>query len=107
MFHLLEHLENPVPVLAHLTQFLKPGDLFIIEVPIILYVDMAFSHECNPGPFFSFSTTTLSMHMEKAGLETVSFSPIGDDGNLWGVFKTSDQKKRPFQLSSLSLLRLN
>ena len=31
--------------------------------------------------------------MEKAGFETVSCSPIGDAGNLWGVFKTLDQKK--------------
>ena len=33
------------------------------------------------------------MLMEKAGFETVSCSPIGDAGNLWGVFKTSGQKE--------------
>ena len=93
MFHVLEHLENPVLNLAHLLQFLNPDGHFIIEVPNITYADMAFSHKWHPGHLFSFSATTLSMLMEKAGFETVSCSPIGDGGNLWGVFKTSDQKK--------------
>ena len=93
MFHVLEHLENPVLDLAHLGKFLNPGGHFIIEVPNITYADMAFSHKWHPGHLFSFSATTLSMLMEKAGFETVSCSPIGDAGNLWGVFKTSDQKK--------------
>ena len=93
MFHVLEHLENPVFDLVHLGQFLKPGGHFIIEVPNILYADMAFSHKWHPGHLFSFSVETLSMLMEKAGFETVSCSPIGDAGNLWGVFKASGQKE--------------
>jgi len=93
MFHVLEHLENPVLDLAHLGQFLKPGGLFIIEVPNILYVDMAFSHKWHPGHLFSFSARTLSMLMKKAGFETVVCSPIGDAGNLWGIFKFADQKE--------------
>jgi 2-polyprenyl-3-methyl-5-hydroxy-6-metoxy-1,4-benzoquinol methylase len=93
MFHVLEHLENPVLDLAHLGQFLKPGGHFIIEVPNILYADMAFSHKWHPGHLFSYSSTTLSMLMEKAGFETVTCVPIGDAANLWGVFKTSGQKK--------------
>ena len=93
MFHVLEHLENPVLDLAHLGQFLNPGGILSLRCPTLSYADMAFRHKWHPGHLFSFSATTLSMLMEKAGFETVSCSPIGDAGNLWGVFKTSDQKK--------------
>ena len=89
MFHVLEHLEDPIRDLVHLGQFLNPDGHFIIEVPNILYPDMAFSHKWHPGHLFSFSDRTLSMLMEKAGFETVSCSPIGDAGNLWGGFKRS------------------
>jgi 2-polyprenyl-3-methyl-5-hydroxy-6-metoxy-1,4-benzoquinol methylase len=89
MFHVLEHLENPVRDLSHLGQFLKPGGKLVIEVPNILYPDMAFSHKWHPGHLFSFTDQTLSLLLEKAGFSTISCAPIGDGGNLWGVFERS------------------
>jgi 2-polyprenyl-3-methyl-5-hydroxy-6-metoxy-1,4-benzoquinol methylase len=89
MFHVLEHLENPVRDLSHLGQFLKPEGKLVIEVPNILYPDMAFSHKWHPGHLFSFTDQTLSLLLEKAGFSTISCAPIGDGGNLWGVFERS------------------
>jgi len=91
MFHVLEHLENPVRDLSHLGQFLKPGGKLVIEVPNILYPDMAFSHKWHPGHLFSFTDQTLPLLLEKAGFSTISCAPIGDGGNLWGVFEISER----------------
>lgn len=87
MFHVLEHLEHPIRDLSHLGKLLKPEGFFVIEVPNILYPNMAFPHKWHPGHLFSFSAQTLSMLMQKAGFKTISCEPIGDGGNLWGVFQ--------------------
>ena len=87
MFHVLEHLENPIRDISHLGNLLKLGGYFVIEVPNILYPDMAFSHKWHPGHLFSFSAMTLSMLMQKAGFKTISCAPMGDGGNVWGVFQ--------------------
>ena len=52
IFHVLEHLENPVRDLSCLAGFLKPDGKLVIEVPNILYPDMAFSHKWHPGHLF-------------------------------------------------------
>ena len=93
MFHVLEHLENPVRDLSHLGQFLKPGGKLAIEVPNILYPNMAFSHKWHPGHLFSYTDQTLSLLLRKAGFQAISCSPICDGGNLWGIFEKSDQLK--------------
>ena len=49
MFHVLEHLENPVCDLSSLAGFLKPDGKLVIEVPNILYPDMSFTHKWHPG----------------------------------------------------------
>jgi len=90
MFHVLEHLENPVRDLSSLAGFLKPDGKLVIEVPNILYPDMAFSHKWHPGHLFSFTDQTLSMLLEKSGFKVISCHPIGDRGNLWGVFEVAE-----------------
>jgi SAM-dependent methyltransferase len=90
MFHVLEHLENPVRDLSYLGQFLKPEGKLVIEVPNILYPNMAFSHKWHPGHLFSFTDQSLSLLLEKAGFSSISCTPIGDGGNLWGVFEISE-----------------
>jgi 2-polyprenyl-3-methyl-5-hydroxy-6-metoxy-1,4-benzoquinol methylase len=100
MFHVLEHLENPIRDLSHLRDFLKPGGKLIIEVPNILYPNMAFSHKWHPGHLFSFTDNTLACLLEKAGFKTLSSNPIGDGGNLWGVFeKPKDSQSERATLS--------
>jgi 2-polyprenyl-3-methyl-5-hydroxy-6-metoxy-1,4-benzoquinol methylase len=91
MFHVLEHLENPVRDLSHLGQILKPGGKLAIEVPNILYPNMAFSHKWHPGHLFSYTDQTLSLLLRKAGFQAISCTSIGDGGNLWGVFERSSK----------------
>ena len=102
MFHVLEHLENPVRDLSHLRKFLKPGGKLIIEVPNILYPNMAFCHKWHPGHLFSFTNDTLALLIEKAGFRTLSSISIGDGGNLWGVFeKPKDSQSEPTTTSRM------
>jgi len=102
MFHVLEHLENPIRDLSHLRNFLKPGGKLFIEVPNILYPNMAFSHKWHPGHLFSFTDNTLARLLEKAGFKTLTSNPIGDGGNLWGVFeKPKDAQAERTALSKM------
>ena len=89
MFHVLEHLEHPVRDLRRLSERLKPNGYFVIEVPNILYRNMSFSHKWHPGHLFSYTAETLPGIAAKAGMQTVQCAPLGDGGNLWGVFKKS------------------
>lgn len=102
MFHVLEHLEHPIRDLSHLGKLLKPEGYFVIEVPNILYPNMAFPHKWHPGHLFSFSAQTLSMLVQKAGFKTISCEPVNDEGNLWGVFRLnqSDEINQKTEVSS-------
>jgi 2-polyprenyl-3-methyl-5-hydroxy-6-metoxy-1,4-benzoquinol methylase len=99
MFHVLEHLENPVRDLSCLAGFLKPGGKLVIEVPNILYPNMAFSHKWHPGHLFSFTDQTLSMLLEKSGFKVITCEPIGDNGNLWGIFEPTKRREPEVQPS--------
>ncbi len=87
MFHVLEHLEHPIRDLTHLCKSLKNDGVFIIEVPNILYPNMAFRNKWHPGHLFSYSQETLSALGQTVGLQVIDCTPIGDGGNLWGVFR--------------------
>lgn len=91
MFHVLEHLEHPVRDLRKLAERLKPDGHFIIEVPNILFCNMSFSHKWHPGHLFSYTSGTLSEIARKAGMQEVQCSPVGDGGNLWGIFRKSHE----------------
>lgn len=88
LFQVLEHLADPVQDLVNLSRFLKPGGLFLIEVPDILYGGMRFDHKWHEGHLFGFDRLTLEAVAAKAGLRArfVKILP----GNLFGVFEKTD-----------------
>ena len=86
MFHVLEHLENPVRDLRHLAESLRVGGKMVIEVPNILYPDMAFSNKWHPGHLFSYTKESLSALMKIVGLEVIRCDDVDDGANLWGEF---------------------
>lgn len=90
MFHVLEHLENPIKDLKHLGKYLKPKGRFIIEVPNILYPNMSFSNKWHPGHLFSYTKDTLPLVMKVAGFDLVKCNTLEDGGNLWGEFAKSN-----------------
>jgi cyclopropane fatty-acyl-phospholipid synthase-like methyltransferase len=77
LFHVLEHLKNPIDILNTLKKKLKPNGRFVIEVPnaddalLTLYKNEAFSHFTYWSPhLYLYNFTTLQMLAKKAGLKT-------------------------------------
>ena len=76
MFHVLEHLHEPLAALSHLGSWLRPGGRLILEVPNV-------THPYGPleANFFqnahltSFSANTLSAMVHRAGLAPMAAHP--------------------------------
>jgi SAM-dependent methyltransferase len=73
MIHVLEHLPDPVPYLAHLRQkLLQPGGWLLLEVPNL------YCHDCfETAHLTSFSAHTLTQTLQQAGFEIVALKKHG------------------------------
>jgi len=78
MFHVLEHLPEPIAALRNIGEKLKPEGLLYIEVPNALRL-------CSPHYMFFrahtlyFTGQTLRNLLEKSGFKIVSHNPDGSD----------------------------
>ncbi len=93
LFQVLEHLADPVEDIRSMSEYLKPGGTFIIEVPDILFPGMHFNHKWHDGHLYGFDVKTLEAIAAKAGLKTVSLKVT--PGNLYGVFEKADGVEVP------------
>ena len=91
LFHVLEHLKDPVKDLHNMSAFLMDGGFFAIEVPDILYPGMRFDHKWHNGHLYGFDLRTLEGAAAAAGLHKVSLAKQG--GNLFGVFQRRQFEK--------------
>jgi len=91
MFHVLEHLKDPVDDIRNMSAFLKDGGYFAIEVPDIFDAAMHFDHKWHDGHLFGFDIKTLECVVNSAGLHTVKLEKWG--GNLYGIFQKRDGEK--------------
>ncbi|MEX2579659.1 MAG: class I SAM-dependent methyltransferase [Verrucomicrobiales bacterium] len=85
LFQVLEHLAEPVEDLRAIADYLKPGGLFVIEVPDILFPGMHFRHKWHDGHLYGFDARTLEAVANRAGLRTVSIKTL--PGNIFAVFE--------------------
>ncbi len=81
LFHVLEHIPDPVPFLREILSKAAPGGRIVIEVPnsedalLSLYQNQAFSEFTYWSPhLFLYSSATLGRLFEKAGVSRSSFS---------------------------------
>ena len=83
MFHVLEHIHQPLAVLVHLRSWLAPGGRVVIEVPNVTHpygaLEGNFFQNCHLS---SFSANTLCAMMRRAGL---SPTRLVDKGTLFVV----------------------
>jgi len=85
LFQVLEHLAEPVGDLRRMSEYLRPGGRFIIEVPDILFPGMRFRHKWHDGHLYGFDALTLEAVAARAGLRKISVDV--NPGNLFGVFE--------------------
>ncbi|MEM9017500.1 MAG: class I SAM-dependent methyltransferase [Verrucomicrobiota bacterium] len=88
LFQVLEHLADPVSDLVKMSEYLRPGGRFVIEVPDILFPGMRFDHKWHDGHLFGFDALTLEAVAASAGLRKLSIDVL--PGNLFGVFEKAE-----------------
>jgi SAM-dependent methyltransferase len=89
MYHALEHVEDPVGILAKLRGWLSEGALLLIEVPNVEARSIHPRHRFHFAHFYNFNRATLEATGRKAGFEPVQTSTSPDGGNLVTVFRAA------------------
>jgi len=92
IFHVLEHLENPVRVLGKLSRLLRPGGKLIVEVPNVESTATSFSQKWHYGHLYHFNVASMLALGNRCGLQADYFATGQENGLVCVVFtrKTSN-----------------
>lgn len=96
MFHVLEHLEQPVKALRLLAGWLRPGGTMVVEVPDLVTKETAPNQKWHLGHLHHFTNATLAATAVLAGLRPIRFV---DCGNVFGVFEKPTGGSSPGEAS--------
>jgi SAM-dependent methyltransferase len=91
MFHTLEHLDDPLAVLRRVAGWLAPGGVLLVEVPNVEAVCQQPHQQFHRGHLFHFNLATLECLGRRAGLAVVHGASSADGGNIWVVFRETDE----------------
>jgi 2-polyprenyl-3-methyl-5-hydroxy-6-metoxy-1,4-benzoquinol methylase len=94
LFHVLEHLADPVVALERLRRRLAPGGTLVVEVPNVEHLRCAPSNLFFSAHVHYFSGRTLARAATLAGLEPVSPWPPARAPNLRVAFRTASPSSR-------------
>ena len=89
MYHALEHVEDPLAILARLRSWMVEGGVLLIEVPNVEATCIAPAHRFHFAHLYNFSGSTLTALGRKAGFEPLQTTTSPDGGNLIGVFNAA------------------
>jgi SAM-dependent methyltransferase len=92
MYHALEHVEDPVGILARLRGWLVDGGTLLVEVPNVEARCILPAHRFHFAHFYHFNRATLEATGRRAGFDPVQTTTSPDGGNLVTVFRTADLK---------------
>lgn len=88
MFHVLEHLEEPVDSMVQLAKFVKNDGFLYIEVPDVNDTNTAPNNKWHLAHLYNFNLRTLSAAGAKAGLKVVRRWSHG--ASISAVFQKTD-----------------
>ena len=98
MFHMLEHVTDPLRTLARIREWLVPGTgRLVVEVPNVLATVQAPRHRFHYAHLYSYSIDTLAGFGARAGLALVSSRTTEDGGNIVCVFGVRGEQTPPDQ----------
>jgi len=89
MYHALEHVEDPLAILARLRTWMVGNGVLLIEVPNVEARCVAPGHRFHFAHFYNFSRETLEALGRRAGFEPVQTTTSSDGGNLTSVFRVA------------------
>jgi 2-polyprenyl-3-methyl-5-hydroxy-6-metoxy-1,4-benzoquinol methylase len=90
LFHVLEHLDEPLRALELIRDWLRPGGILWIEVPNIEAVCQAPIHRFHRAHLYNFNAATLGRLGERAGFRLGRTFVSGDGGNVTAVLERAD-----------------
>jgi len=87
LWHVFEHMDNPLETLKKISGFLAPEGILVIEVPNVEATCQAPVNTFHTAHLFNFNETTLSRMAELAGFSVIQKIQSGDGGNICQVFR--------------------
>jgi 2-polyprenyl-3-methyl-5-hydroxy-6-metoxy-1,4-benzoquinol methylase len=99
MYHVLEHVDSPIAVLAHVRRWLSEDGVLLVEVPNIEAQREAPITRFHVAHLFYFSPATLRATAEAAGLGLGGMRLAADGGTITGMFHR-DAAGRPPTISA-------
>lgn len=102
LFHVLEHLPEPVACLNHVCAWLQPGGYVLIEVPNLVAPLGTRKRRFHRAHLLHFTPTTLAAAVESAGLRVVEASAPGDGGNAVVLAQRMDRDPSPARDAGVS-----
>jgi len=94
LFHVFEHLENPVEEISRLGRLLKPGGVLVIEVPNVDHKQCFPAAKWHTGHLYNFNTVTLNATLEKSGFDTKSISEGEEGWIIFGIFQKHSPREK-------------
>lgn len=88
VYHVLEHLRDPVASLSRIRSWLRPGGLMVVEVPDIEATCQSPGHLFHFAHLYNFNAATLEHAGRRAGLVPVGCWHSPDGGNVSVTFRT-------------------
>lgn len=91
MFHVAEHLESPSKTFEAVNRWLRPGGVFVVEVPNVEATCQHPASQFHIGHLYHFNLRTMEAMHRKAGFEVVARMVSSDGGNITVVSVKSSQ----------------
>lgn len=90
LFHVLEHIDQPLEAISLIRKWLRPGGLLWIEVPCVEATCQAPIHRFHRAHLYNFNPGSLAALGRRAGYDVERTFTSADGGNVTAVLRRSE-----------------